>query len=200
MPLFMNSFRDALHSRFLLRWVLANVIGWTVGLYAGFLNPICFGGAGIIAGLVLGTAQRWALQDTAALGEQPARIWITRTFAGAAVGLMPAVVLGGALFLFANQLAVVLAGGILGAAVGIGQWMVLRSISTRAALWIGANVVGGAACGLLAGLPIIRGLPLGLLAGAMLFGYLTGRVLGVMLREKPPTQGWRFDDEPKQIT
>ncbi len=191
----LESFRYELRQRFLLRWILANVVGWTVGLYAGVLNPICFAGTGIIAGLVLGAAQWWALRGLP-LVEQPistqtdnpespqsSRQWITMTFVGAAVGMIPAVVIGAMLFLFANGLAALLAGGLLGAAVGLGQWMLLRHISQRAALWLAVNALGGAACGLLTIIPIIRGLPLGLLAGTAIFGYVTGRVLEVMLRE-----------------
>lgn len=195
MSMLLESFRYELRQRFLLRWVLANVVGWTVGLYAGVLNPICFAGTGIVAGLVLGAAQWWALRGSP-LVEQPiatqtddpeppqaSRQWITMTFVGAAVGLIPAAVIGALLFLFANGLAALLAGGLLGAAVGLGQWMLLRHISQRAMLWLAVNALGGAACGLLTIIPIIRGLPLGLLAGTALFGYVTGRVLEIMLRE-----------------
>ncbi len=196
MPMLIESFLYELRQRFLLRWVLANVVGWTVGLYAGVLNPVCFAGTGIIAGLVLGAAQWWALRGSRVVEDttyslsdkpepaQPSRRWITLTFAGAAVGLIPAAIIGGVVFLFANGLAALLAGGLLGAAVGLAQWILLRHISQRAALWLAVNTLGGAACGLLTIIPIIRGLPLGLLAGAALFGYATGRVLEVIVQER----------------
>ncbi|MCA0456837.1 MAG: hypothetical protein LCI00_22895 [Chloroflexi bacterium] len=187
MPIFIETFLYELRQRFLLRWVLANVVGWTVGLYAGVLNPVCFAGTGIIAGLVLGAAQWWALRGSPLLAlnadGQPSRRWITLTFAGAATGLIPAAVLGGMLFLFTNGVAALLAGAVLGGAVGLGQWAALQGISSRAVLWLGVNILGGAVCGLLTIIPIIRGLPLGLLAGAALFGYATGRVLEMMRRE-----------------
>ena len=50
MPLIIEQFLYELRERFLLRWVLANIVGWMIGLYAGVLNPICFAGAGVIAG------------------------------------------------------------------------------------------------------------------------------------------------------
>lgn len=188
MPMFIESLLYEVRQRFLLRWVLANVVGWTVGLYAGVLNPVCFAGTGVIAGLLLGTAQWWALRGSPlveqAEGTPPSRRWIMMTFVGAAVGLIPAAIIGALLFLFANGLAALLAGGLLGLAVGLGQWMMLRQISGRAVLWLAVNALGGAACGLLTIIPIIRGVPLGLLAGAALFGYVTGRVLDVMIRER----------------
>src|SRR4051812_45413653 len=118
MPLLAEQFLYELRQRFLLRWVLANVVGWTVGLYIGVLNPICFAGAGIVAGLVLGASQWWALRSTS-FGINPAesdanipniptrlsqnaRHWIISTFAGAALGLIPAVILGAIFVLLSN--------------------------------------------------------------------------------------------------
>ncbi len=185
MLLLIDKFIFEVRHRFLLRWVLANVVGWTIGLYMGVLNPLCFAGTGIITGLVLGATQWWALRDTvlatrpdeASTNIQPAQRWIGFTFAGAALGLIPAAILGAVVYLFANGLAALLAGGLLGLAVGIGQWMILKRLSQQIFLWLLINLVGGAICGLLTVIPIIRGLPLGLLAGSALFGYLTGRVL-----------------------
>jgi len=201
MPLFIENFLYELRERFLLRWVLANIVGWTVGLYFGVLNPICFAATGIVAGLVLGASQWWALRSTPFgihLAEnetnipniptrisQNARHWIGFTFAGAAIGLIPAAVLGAILFLFASGLAGLLAGAALGLAVGIGQWLILRRVSQQVALWLLVNTIGGAICGLLTITPIVRGLPLGLLAGSALFGYLTGRVLERIFAETP---------------
>jgi hypothetical protein len=202
MPLFIEQFLYELRERFLLRWILANLVGWTVGLYAGVLNPVCFAGAGIVAGLVLGTSQWWALRTTPFginLAEndenipnipthlsQTARRWIGFTFAGAAIGLIPAAVLGAALFLFTSSLAALLAGAALGLAVGLGQWMVLKHVSQQVVLWLVVNTLAGAACGWLTLTPIIRGLPLGMLIGSALFGYLTGRVLERIFAEANP--------------
>jgi hypothetical protein len=199
MPLFIERFLYELRERFLLRWVLANIVGWTVGLYAGVLNPICFAGAGIVAGLVLGASQWWAMRNTqfginpadneAYIPNIPTRIsqnarrWIISTFVGTALGLIPAAALGAALFLFSASLAALLAGAVLGVGVGLGQWMVLKHISQQATLWLVVNTLGGAACAWLTITPIIRGLPLGMLAGSALFGYLTGRVLLRILAE-----------------
>ena len=202
MPLFVENFLYELRQRFLLRWVFANVVGWMIGLYAGVLNPICFAGAGIIAGLVLGAAQWWALRTTPFgiyLAEndenipniptrlsQIARRWIGLTFLGAAIGLFPAAVLGAILFLFTSGLAALLAGAALGLAVGLAQWMLLKGVSQQAMLWLLVNILGGAACGWLTLMPIIRGLPIGMLLGSALFGYLTGRVLERIFTEMNP--------------
>ncbi len=199
MPLIVEKFLFEVRQRFLLRWVLANIIGWTFGLYFGVLNPICFAGAGVVAGLVLGASQWWALRSTA-LGQdsendrnlpvgstrisRPARQWIILTFAGAALGLIPALALAAGLILFSNSLAALLGGAILGLAVGIGQWRILKYMSDRGVLWLVVNTIGGAVCGWLTLTPIIRGLPLGLLAGSAIFGYLTGRVMERIIAEK----------------
>ena len=199
MPLMIEKFLVELRHRFLLRWVLANIIGWTFGLYFGVLNPICFAGAGVVAGLVLGASQWWVLRSTS-LGQngesneylpvgsgrisQPAQQWIISTFAGAALGLIPALVLAAVLIVFFYNVAALFAGAVLGLAVGISQWMILKHVSDRGLLWLVVNTAGGAACGWLTLIPIIRGLPLGLLAGAALFGYLTGRVMERIIAEK----------------
>lgn len=178
-----------IRDRFLLRWIVANVVGWTVGLYAGVLNPWCFAGAGIITGLILGGLQWWALRGTNLVqsdGEdarRKAQRWIGYTFAGAALGMLPAAMVGGVIYLFANGLAALLAGGVLGLAVGIGQWMILKRGSPVVTVWLLSNAAGGALCGLLTVMPIIRGLPLGMVVGAALFGYFTGRVLERIIQE-----------------
>jgi hypothetical protein len=171
---------DALRESFLLRWIVANVLGWTVGLYLGFLNPICFAGAGIIAGLALGAAQWWVLTRSPTLLTETEldHSWIWVTLGSAAVGLIPSLLIGGLLALLAGWgMGLLIGGAILGGSVGIGQWYRVRHSVNQAEMWIGANVLGGALCGLLTSIPIIRGLPLGLLIGSALYGYITGRAL-----------------------
>ncbi|MBL8153847.1 MAG: hypothetical protein JNM70_06650 [Anaerolineae bacterium] len=155
------------------RWLLANVLGWTVGLYLGLLNPVCFAGAGIIAGLTLGAAQLWALHP----GGTSDRRWLGLTFAGAALGLIPASLIGGLAALLGGwNAAALVAGAILGGAVGAAQSRLIDSPPEGRLWWITANLIGGGICGFLTALPIIRGLPIGLLVGSALFGYLTGRL------------------------
>jgi hypothetical protein len=164
----------------MLRWLLANVLGWTLGLYLGLLNPVCFAGAGIIAGLTLGAAQLWALHPHTPSG----RRWLTLTFAGTALGLIPASLLGSIAALLGGwNAAALFAGMVLGGAVGAAQSRLINAPPEGRLWWIAANLIGGGLCGFLTALPIIRGLPIGLLIGSALFGYLTGRL---WLRLTPP--------------
>lgn len=178
--LWIDQLRDQLEHHFRLRWVLANTLGWTIGLYAGILNPICFAGAGLIAGVILGVAQVWAFRSASILSlsdsESDVRRWVMLTFAGVALGMIPAALLG-LLYIFGWHFGIILAGALLGGAVGAAQWVFLRRFTARLAWWIGANLLGGAICGLLTTIPLIPGVPLGLLAGSALFGYLTARAL-----------------------
>lgn len=187
---------------FLLRWILANVLGWTIGLYLGFWNPICFLGAGVVAGLTLGLAQWWVLSGVSSPllshgfeGGHPQgrpypndvtgrdtqlRVryrWIWMTLISTAIGMLPALVIGFLLSLWSLAVGLLVSGAILGGAVGFGQWTILRHTLDQPERWIMANVLGGAVCGLLTAIPIIRGLPLGLLLGAAIYGYITGRAL-----------------------
>jgi hypothetical protein len=191
------NFRARLRASFMLRWVLANVAGWGVGLYlsAWSLSPLtlCLGGA--VAGVCLGWAQWWALkipQNPHPLApsplrregesdiEQPpvtvGRDWIGLTTAGALVGALPAAGAGIVVSL-GWGLGIGLIGAIFGAGVGVAQWYILQRGMSRAGWWIAANAAGGGLCALLTLAPILRGLPIGLLLGTALYGYITGRVL-----------------------
>ncbi len=204
------NFRDKLRDSFLLRWILANVLGWTIGLYLGLWNPVCFLGAGIVAGLTLGFAQWWVLSKPSPSLLSPGfedghpvpqggfaqgrpypndvtdrdtqlRVryrWIWMTLISAAIGMLPALVIGFLLSLWSLAVGLLVSGAILGGAVGFGQWKILRHTVDQPEHWIIVNALGGAVCGLLTAIPIIRGLPLGLLLGAALYGYITGRALG----------------------
>jgi hypothetical protein len=188
-----------LRDSFLPRWILANTLGWIVGLYLGFWNPVCFLGTGVIAGLTLGFAQWWVLfrpspprlspgfedgrpeggpcRDTLLRVRYP---WIWMTLISAAVGMLPALLIGFLLSLWSLAAGLLVSGAILGGAVGLGQWSILRHSLERPERWVMANTLGGAVCGLLTAIPIIRGLPLGLLLGSALFGYITGWTLEQM--------------------
>ena len=185
----------------MLRWVLANVAGWGVGLYLSVwsLSPLtlCLGGA--IAGVCLGWAQWWALKIPHPLtpspydeeGEQEiqaapitvGRDWIALTAGGALVGALPAAG-AGVVVTLGWGLGIALVGAIFGAGVGFAQWTILQRGISRAGWWIAANAAGGGLCALLTLAPILRGLPLGLLLGTALYGYITGRVLVWMERQQ----------------
>jgi hypothetical protein len=179
----------------MLRWVLANVVGWGVGLYLTVwsISPLtlCLGGA--VAGLCLGWAQWWAFRTPSPYdgeGEQfieaapisVGRDWIGLTAAGALVGALPAAGAGVVVSL-GWGLGVALVGAIFGAGVGFAQWYILGRRMSRAEWWIAANAAGGGLCALLTLAPLLRGLPIGLLLGTALYGYITGRVLLWMERQ-----------------
>ncbi|MBZ0287942.1 MAG: hypothetical protein K8I30_10035 [Anaerolineae bacterium] len=191
---FVTRFRARLRASFMLRWVLANAAGWSAGLYLGVwsISPVtlCLGGA--ITGICLGWAQWWALKVPHPLAHSPfdgeeeadfeaspitvGRDWIGLTAAGALVGALPAKGIGLVVSL-GWGLGIALVGAIFGAGVGLAQWYILTRGMRRAGWWIAANAAGGGLCALLTLAPILRGLPIGLLLGTALYGYLTGRAL-----------------------
>jgi hypothetical protein len=168
-----------LRQDFLWRWVAANIVGWTLGLYltapylqAGSLFPLLVCGGGVIASGGAGLAQWWSLRPDY---PQPRR-WVWLSLAAGLIGTVPAAV--GSLFLvFGRAVGVSLAGAIFGATLGLMQWLVLKQQLERAGWWIAANALAGALCGLLTLTPILPPLPVGLLLGSALFGYITGRAL-----------------------
>lgn len=165
-----DTLQTALRTHFILRWMLANVIGWSIGLLGGLLfNPICFiaGGAACIG---VGIAQWYVLRP------HYDREWIVATVVGGLCGTVPAL-LGGLMIFFGLGLVGLCSGAIFGAAIGIAQWLLLKRNHSRAEWWIGANALGGLLCGLLTMIPLIAGLPIGLLIGSAVYGYITGRAL-----------------------
>jgi hypothetical protein len=169
-----ESLRARLREQFLLRWTLANLAGWTVGLLVGAWSSVtpllCLGG--LLAGFTVGLAQWWALREALPVRRE----WIGWTLAGAAAGLLGAA-FAALLALFNWNIGVALAGAALGAGVGTAQSLLLSRLLSRTGWWIAANAGAGALCALLTLIPLIRGLPLGLVAGAALYGWITGRVL-----------------------
>jgi hypothetical protein len=207
-----ETFRARLRANFLLRWVLANVVGWTLGLNLSsyslaLVTPaLCFGGA--FAGLCVGAAQWWALKTPTPpprptsgqplpefregeenAGESPIAVernWIGLTVAGAIAGGLPAFGMS-LLVALGWGLGTAVVGGIFGAGVGIAQYFILQRGLSRAEWWIAANMAGGALCALLTLAPLIRGLPIGLLLGTAIYGYITGRAL-LWLQDQPPSR------------
>lgn len=169
----MRRLRDLFDRSFLLRWTLANMLGWTLGLFLAawtLRSPlICLNGA--LAAACIGGAQWLALRRQYGVAGR----WALLTALGGALGVLPVVVLALTLIFGAAVFAALL-GLCFGAAVGAAQAGLLPG-GERAAWWPVACGAGGAACGLLVVTPVIGGLPLGLLAGAALYGLITGRAL-----------------------
>lgn len=168
----MDTLRIQLRDNFVLRWTLANVIGWTLGLLIGLWNPLCFVIAGVVACICVGVAQWFILRP------RYGKDWIIATIIGGICGTFPAM-LAGVLALFGWGFLGICGGLIFGAAVGVGQWLILKRSTSRATWWIGANALGGLLCGTL--MPIVPGLPIGLILGATVYGYITGRALERLL-------------------
>lgn len=168
-------FRAKWTASFLFRWTLATALGWAVGLYVSawslYTPALCIGGA--FSGAVVGWAQWRILRQQGESG----RRWMALSATGTAVGVLPAA--GAAIVLTLGWgIGIALIGAIIGAGLGIGQWFMLQErYEPRAGWWIAANAGAGAACALLTLAPLVRGLPLGLLIGALLYGYITGMAL-----------------------
>jgi hypothetical protein len=162
----MNRLRERLAEDFRLRWMLATAAGWVIGLYAGVLNPVCFAGAGLVAGVAVGWAQRRAA------AERLPPAWLRVTLTGAALGFLPAALFG-AWALLNGWAWWGVAGLVMGGGVGLAQGSLLQ----QGRRWAAVNALAGLVCGVLTVLPIIPGLPIGLLLGTAFYGYLTAWLL-----------------------
>ncbi len=201
---------------FLLRWVLANVLGWGAGLFAGavvlgvgLLLALLAGGvllllalplAGGLVGALAAYGQQRILNDAE---EDVDGRYIAVSSAGGALGIFPALLFssaGGGMWLVGFGLA----GAALGAAVGGAQW---RAWFTGSALpappvgwrgWLLAHTAGGALCAVItmSGGQVFSGgllLPACCGVGLLLFALLTGAAL---LRQPDAVPDEQPDDEP----
>lgn len=176
---------SALRDHFAVRWALATLIGWTVGLYVGawtMRTPLICGGWPLV-GAAVGAAQWLALR-----GVWPvrARRYVLASAAASLAGITLALslaVMG--IGLIGLEVWAIAAGAAIGSSVGVAQGWVLGASGQR---WVIANLAGGGLCGLLTVTPIIGGLPLGLIVGSALFGVLTGWALS---RSAPATHDRR---------
>jgi hypothetical protein len=126
-----------------IQWVVATIVGWAIGFFVceaikPFLYDIThLGGDGLVIGAGIGIAQGLVLRKQLA----PMGWWVLVSVLGFGLGKflgealaqgMPAVVGSG------------LTGAVIGASVGVAQWLVLRGKVTGAAWWLAANVAGWA--------------------------------------------------------
>lgn len=168
------------------RWLLANALGWCGGLFGAVLLLRLLPGwfslvlSVPLLGVILGLAQGQALREQAGF---PVRAWLGWTVLGiglaapfAAVILLPIGAVALSLrALLPGLIAGLLAGGLVGGLLGWMQANALRG-QVAAGRWLLVCGGGGALCGLLTLLPVIPGLPVGLVAGALVYGWLTARV------------------------
>ncbi len=193
----MDAIRQRFRNSLLLRWVAANMVGWTVGLIAGGylirlpdLPTICLPLMCLIggfAGVCVGAAQWFILRGTFDFN----RRWIILSFVGVALASLPAYFLGIFLFLTSigasilGNIAALTIGALVGGGLGAAQSVVLEDYMRGAGRWwITACAAGGSICGLLSLLPILPPLPIGILLGTALYGYITGRVLLWLLKNE----------------
>lgn len=170
----LHTIRHQLEGRPALRWILANIAGWSLGLYLGSLALSCTGGlfglllAGGILGVTGGGAQWLGWKATPTSG----RRWLGFSLLGGITGALP--VLLAAFTLVAGQhLGFLLMGAVFGLCFGWMQTLALRPQSKTAALWILANVTGASLCSVfsLTGTPFA--LPVCLTFGPLSFGVVT---------------------------
>jgi hypothetical protein len=117
-------------------WVVATVVGWAIGFFVcealkAFVSTFLVDG--LIVGTFIGIAQGLVVRR----GIAPLGWWVLVTIAGFGVGLAA----GEALALnLSGPVGDVVTGVIIGAAVGIAQWLILRRGLAQAVWWIPANI------------------------------------------------------------
>jgi len=186
--------RRQLEQHLWLRWLAANVVGWSVGLLAGGLAAQviarigggavgAIGGlllAGAVTGAVIGRAQRWALRGLLDPPELEQR-WLRLSVMGSMLGASSLLLTWYVLLL--GDIGYALIGAIFGLCFGWAQASPLgRYWGTFAAVWVIVNVLGGCVCSYvtLQGLP--WALPIFCAPGPLLFGGITGAALLVRAR------------------
>ncbi|MDE5095705.1 MAG: hypothetical protein O4804_16225 [Trichodesmium sp. St11_bin5] len=137
---------------FWFQWVLANMVGWFVGLFVfGFLGEVVdntigsFGLAvfGTVFGAVVGSLQWWVLRKRLS----QARWWILATVLASAILFSTAVVLSNAVSDVVSNTVIqgVVISSLMGLVIGSAQWLVLRKQIYQSHWWILASVLGIAA-------------------------------------------------------
>ncbi|MEZ4668927.1 MAG: hypothetical protein R3E39_13555 [Anaerolineae bacterium] len=170
---------DYLRGSFLMQWLLANVLGWTLSLHLlglavrnnSILLIIVYGTAGV---LVSGIAQWWVLADHLPISWS----WIMVTAAAVAGSGVLNFGLSFITLRFEDLVQHILVGGFAGLLMGIIQSFLLRRHFRMLRLWIAVNLIGGASCALIS-LPLVL---THALLGAAVLGLLTGYALLIMGR------------------
>ncbi|MFN8374940.1 MAG: hypothetical protein U0694_18950 [Anaerolineae bacterium] len=179
--------REILTRHFLLRWTLANALGWALGLLLALTLGVSLGQwlgmpllslilSGTLAGVVVGAFQRLALR-----GEVTQR-WVSMSALGGLIGAFPAFVLSFTLLL-RWELGAALMGSAFAAVLAAVQCAARSDRMPPPAAWIVTNAFAGCLCGacsVVAALPI---LPLICSAGPPLFGLITGLLIVRALRD-----------------
>jgi len=126
-----------------IEWVLASIVGWGIGFFVcEGLKPFFYdithlGGDGLIIGAAIGIAQGLVVRRRIA----PMGWWVLASALGFGVGKFLGESAAGGMPAVVGSL---LAGAIIGASVGVAQWLVLRGKVTGAGWWLAANIAGWA--------------------------------------------------------
>lgn len=165
---------------FLLRWTLANMLGWSLGLYAGGALLSVLGGiggalaGGALAGAVVGAAQWLALRYAQ---EHADPRWALVSAAGGGLAVLPAY-LSGVTLLAGPQVGYFIVGAVYGGIFGgLQAALVWRDWAAGSGLWLAGNIIAGGLCGCLMMTASLPGLPVICSPGPVVFGLLTGGVL-----------------------
>ncbi len=184
--------------RFWLWWVLATTVGLGVGFSSvnpmrsatfeagGIMDKLVFGA---VAGASVGIAQWLVLRGQVS----QTGWWVLASTVGLAVGfgvtdVMTAGVIERAPFAVGEVVTFAVAGGVMGASVGIAQQLVLRRQVSQTGRWVWASSVG-----LAMGVGVNQALPLTVVAevGWAVYGAITGSILVLFLRGSPdPSEAW----------
>jgi len=164
-------------------WVLVNIVVWSLGLYAVALGIRFLGIVGapigtLLAGLIIGGGQSWALRHI--LPIDPRR-WVQHSILGTVLGVLPI----GLLFLWIVLVAVIglnavlfILGGIFGGILGGIQSRVLYPlVHEQVGWWVFINILAGALCAPLSLTGTTFWLPVFCSLGPLTFGLLTAGVL-----------------------
>ena len=170
--------------------MLSYSVGFTFGFAWG--GTLLWGWA--VTGVLLGVTQWLILQSIFSR----AVWWLPLTSLGLGVGASASFLAGNAVFQAAGLTAAFAAiGGVVGLAVGIMQWLLLRQHLSRTEWWILASIVGHS-LGLVIGGNLPVGLPIGAtsvfgpeFAGVLgaVVGAITGAALVWLLRQHPLSNG-----------
>jgi hypothetical protein len=169
----------------LLRWTVANMVGWSLALVTAVLLLQLFGLGGALvggasAGAIAACAQSFMLRQMKTWAVTR-RHWILSGALGGALATLPVYLLG-FVALFHAQIGLLMMGAMFGGIVGAVQYYALNETYGELALWwVLACLIGGMLCAPLTFtttllLPVIGSL------GPVVFGLCTGWALIVMNR------------------
>jgi hypothetical protein len=175
--------------RLWLLWVLVFLAfpigGWLANTIAGPTSSVVPAAlAGLIVGAILGVGQWFLLK-----GQIPVSLnWVLATSLGAALGMAIGIGLLGSEMSGSGLL---WRAGITGLTIGVAQWLVLRPVLPRSAVWVVVVVAGWVTAWLItrsAGIDFGPKWPVFGASGALAFQALAGLALYFLLRSSRPNR------------